>query len=397
MKLPLRPPPDTSAPGLVGVVRADRRTSALLPRLRPGDIALLDHPDLDRSTAVALVDAGVAAVVNAAPMTSGRFPNLGPQVLVEAGIPVVDELGPEGFTALRDGQRVRLLDGVLYDGELLLATGRVVDRDAAAADSDQARAGMISQLETFVHHTSALLRREQDLFLHGLGLPTLRTRVRGRPVVVVAAGPDLRAELRRLRPFLRDQRPVVFGVGTAAEQLREAGHQPEVLVLPAGPSDPDGPSVKVLKAARDVVGCVEPGAARSALDHLERRGTRPLRLETGASAEDAALVLADAAGASVIVTVGMSAGLEELLDHRRPGLAGAYLTRLKVGHRLVPAAALPPLYAGQVRPRHLVAVLLAGLVAVGAAVGVTPVGQEWLDALLPALRDLSHELRGLIP
>lgn len=397
MKLPLRPPPDTSAPGLVAVVRADRRTGSLLARLRPGEIALLDHPDLDRATAVALVDAGVGAVVNAAPMTSGRFPNLGPQVLVEAGIPVVDGLGADGYSALRDGQTVRLCDGLLYDDDLLLATGRVVGREEATADSDRARVGMTSQLETFVHNTSALLRREQDLFLHGIGLPTLRTRLAGRPVVVVAAGPDLRAELRRLRPFLRDQRPVLVAVGAAAEPLREVGFQPEVLVLPAGPSDPDGPSAKVLKGARDVVGCVEPGAARSALDHLERRGSRPLRLETGTSAEDAALVLADAAGAAVIVAVGMGAGLEELLDRRRPALASTYLTRLKVGHRLVPAAAVPQLYAGQVRPRHLAAVLLAGLVAVAAAVGVTPVGQEWFDAAIPVLQDLVHELRGLIP
>lgn len=397
MRLPLRTRPAAPVPGLVGVVRADRRTPALLSRLKPGDIALLDHADLDRGTAVALIDAGVAAVLNAQPMTSGRFPNLGPQILIEADIPMVDALGPDGFSAVRDGRSVRLLDGMLYDGELLLATGRVVDQESVSADADEARAGMSSQLESFVANSSAFLRREQALLLHGLGLPELRTRVADRPVVVVAAGPDLRAELRRLRPFLREQRPVVVGVGATGDALREAGHQPDVVVLPAGPSDPDGPSSKVLKAARDVVACVERGAGRSSLDHLERRGVRPLRLETGTSAEDAALLLADAAGASLIVSVGLSAGLEELLDRRRPGAASSYLTRLKVGHRLVPAAAVPQLYAGQVRPRHLAGVVLAGLVAVAAAVSVTPLGHDWLQTALPVLRDTFHQLRGLFP
>jgi uncharacterized membrane-anchored protein len=397
MRLPLRTPPQTGAPGLVGTARVDRRVSAVLTRLRPGDIAVLDHADLDRNTAVALVDAGVAAVVNAAPMTSGRFPNLGPKVLAEAGIPMVDGIGADGYAALRDGRSVRLLDGVVYDGELLLATGRPVDREAVTADADQARAGLTAQLESLVTNSSAFLRREQDLLLHGVGLPALRTRIKGRPVVVVAPGPDLRAELRSLRPYLREQRPVLVSVGTAAEALTHAGHKPEVLVLSSGPGDPDGPSSKVLKQARDVIVCVDHGVGRVAVDHWERRGARPLRLETGTSQEDAALLLADAGGASMIVAVGFGADLEELLDRRRPGVASTFLTRLKVGHRLVPASAVPHLYAGQVRPRHLLTVAGAGLAALAAAVAVTPVGQEWLGAALPAARDLFDQLRGLFP
>jgi uncharacterized membrane-anchored protein len=397
MKLPLRTRPETGVAGLVGVARSDRRTSQLLTRLRPGDIAVLDLPDLDRATAVGMVDAGVGAVVNAVPMISGRYPSLGPQVLVEAGIPVVDGIGSDGYAAVRDGRSLRLHDGILYDGDLLLATGRVVDADTVAEEVAEARTGMTTQLETFVRNSGALLRREQDLLLHGVGLPTLSTRVAARPVVVVAPGPDLRAELKGLRTYLRQQRPVVVGVGPAADLARAAGHQPDIVVLASGPDDPDGPSAKALKAARDVVVCVEQGASRSALDHLERRGVRPLRLEGGLAAPDAALVLADVAGASLIVAVGMTAALEDLLDARRPGLASTYLTRLRVGHRLVPATAVPSIYSGAVRPRHLAAVMLAGLAAVGAAIAVTPVGHEWFDAAVPALHDLYDQLRGLLP
>lgn len=398
MRLPLRSRPDATAPGLTGVIRADRRTPRLLPRLEAGSIAVIDHPDLDRRTAVALVDAGVAAVVNAAPMSSGRFPSLGPSVLVEAGIPVVDGVGPDGYGALRDGRSVRLHEGVLYDGETVLARGRAVGGETVHTELDDARSGMLTQLESFVHNSSAFLRREQDLLLHGLGVPPLTTAFAGRPVVVVAPGPNVQAELGALRRFLRDQHPVVVGVGTAADLARAAGWQPEVVVVTAGgPTDPDGPSAKVLKAARDVVACVDRGAPRTALDHLDRRGVRPLRLETGTSPEDAALVMSDLAGASVIVVAGMDAGLEDLLDPHRPGLASTYLTRLRVGHRVVPASAVPALSAGQVRPRHLVAVLLAGLVALAAAISVTPVGQDWLAAATPALHDLPDQLRGLLP
>ena len=133
---------------------------------------------------------------------------------------------------------------------------------------------------------------------------------------------------------------------------------------------------------------VDRGAERTPTDQLERLGVRPLRLETGATSEDAALILADACEAALIVGVGMHATLDEFLDRQRSGLASTYLTRLKVGPRLVDASSVPRLYSGRVRPRHLLVVMLAGLVALGAAVGVTPVGQEWADQAAAALSDL---------
>jgi uncharacterized membrane-anchored protein len=151
----------------------------------------------------------------------------------------------------------------------------------------------------------------------------------------------------------------------------------------------------VLKAARDVVVRVERGAGSPALEQLDRIGIRPLRFESSATCEDAALIVADAGDASVIVGVGLHATLEEFLDRQRQGLASTFLTRLKVGPRLVDATAVPYLYSGRVRPRHLMLVMLAGLVALMAAVSVTPVGQEWADQWSAALRDLIDYLRGL--
>src|SRR3954452_22746920 len=134
----LRTRPQTEAAGMVGTARTDRsrargrRTTELLPRLRAGDIAVLDHLDLDGPTAEALVDAGVVAVLNHAAMISGRFPNRGPQILVDAGIMVVDELsaatggrGPQ--ESIPDGSRIKVTaDGsVLVDGAVV-ARGRVL-------------------------------------------------------------------------------------------------------------------------------------------------------------------------------------------------------------------------------------------------------------------------------
>ena len=388
MRIPVRQRPAVGLPGLVGTARVDRRTRALLPRLRPGDIAVLEQVDLDRATAQALVDADVAAVVNAVPMVSGRYPNLGPQVLVDAGIALVDGIGSAGLAAVGDGRPVRLHDGSLYDGEELLAAGRAVDAATVAEELEAARSGLVTQLETLTHNSTEFLRREQDLLLHGRGVPRLRTRVAGRPVVVVVRGHGHERELARIRAFLREQDPVLVGVGGGAEALRAAGFRPDVVVLDAHADDTELPSARTLKAARDVVVRSDRGAGGAHLDSLERLGVRPTVVESAATPEDAALLVVDAAEAAVIVGVGMHATLTDLLDRQRTGLASTYLTRLKVGPRLVDADAVPHLYSGRVRPWHLLLVLLAGLVALAAALSVTPVGHDWLA-------DLSDLLQGL--
>ncbi len=392
MKLPARQRAQTALPGLVGTARVERRTRILLPRLRPGDLAVVDHLDMDRATAQALVDAGVAAVVNASPMISGRYPNLGPEVLAEAGVLLVDRIGVAGLAAIGDGAVVRVHDGAIHvDGEQV-AAGREVSAATITAEMARARLGLVTQLETFTHNSTEFLRREQDLLLHGRGLPRPATKIAGRPVVVVVRGNDFAAELAAIRPFLREQQPVLIGVEAGAEALRAAGFRADIVVLDARGEEADRPSAKTLRAARDVIIRVESGSSAASSDQLERLGVRPLRVETAATCEDAALILADAGDASVIVGVGMHATLDELLDRQRSGLASTYLTRLKVGPRLVDAASVPYLYSGRVRPHHLLVVMLAGLLALAAAIAVTPVGHEWARSALAALSDLVANL-----
>ena len=395
----LRQRHSVALPGLVGTARVERRTRVLLPRLRPGDLAVLDHLDMDRATAQALVDTGVSAVVNASALISGRYPNLGPEVLAAAGITLVDGIGPDGLAAIRDGSRVRLHDGTVYVDDRAVASGREVDADIVRDEMAQARTGLATQLETFTHNSTEFLRREQDLLLHGRGVPRTATEMAGRPVVVAVRSHGWEQELRGIKPFVREQRPVLVGVDRGADALASAGHRPDVIVVTGG-SD-DLPAAAVLRRARDVVVLVERGAPRSATEPFERLGIRPLRFETSATTEDAALLLASAHEASLIVGVGMHATLADFLDRRRSGLASTFLTRLKLGPDLVDAAAVPRLYDGAVRPRHLVGALAAGVLALAAAVSVTPVGQQWVDELSPSVSsttsDLIDNVRGILP
>ena len=399
MKFAVRSRPAPSLPGVHGPARIHRRTASLLGRLSDGDVAVLDHLDMDRDTAQALVDSGVVAVVNASPMISGRFANLGPALLVEAGLVVVDRAGAEIFDRVKDGTVLRIDGGDVHAGEHLVAAARELTEELVRSEMDKARSGLTAQLESFTHNSTEFLRREQDLLLHGHGVPRTATDMAGRPVVVAVRSHGWEDELRGIRPYVREQRPVLIGVDRGADALASAGHRPDIIVVTGGTDDL--PAAAVLRKARDVVVLVERGAPRGATEQFERLGIRPLRFETTATTEDAALLLASAREASLIVGVGMHATLDEFLDRRRSGLASTFLTRLKLGPDLVDAAALPRLYDGAVRPRHLVGALVAGVLALAAAVSVTPVGQEWVDDLFPGVTstttDLIDDVRGMLP
>lgn len=375
MKLSVRRRPAPVLPGLTATARVERRPRTLLSRLRPGDVAVVDHSDLDRATAQSLVDAGVVAVVNAAPMMSGRYPAQGPGLLAQHGVLLLDRVGAAAG-GVEDGSSVRLHESALHldDGRVL--EGRLLALADLEEETERARLGLASQLETLTHNAAELLRREEELLLHGRGLPALATRFEGRAAVVAVEGPELAGELALVTPYVREQHPVVIAVHQAADRLAAAGLQPDVVVVD-GRSDLDPPRAATLTAAADVVVVVAPGDGHATTAAVERVGVRAATLSTSATAEDAALLLAKAGEASPVVGVGLHADLEDFLDRDRGGVASTYLTRLALGPRLVDATAVPLLYSGRVRPRHLYVVMLAGLVALLCALAVTPAGQEW--------------------
>jgi len=382
MRLPTRTTTvkDTTA-GVRGPVRTGRPTRALLGRLEPGDIAVIDHLDLDQATARALVDARVAAVVNAQSMISGRYANLGPEILAEAGIVLVEGVGGSAFARLAETEEVTIRDGGLFEGSQLIVQGRALDLDDVRLAMQDARAGLVAQLETFTHNSSELLRREGDVFLTGAAIPMLHTPLDERPVVVVAQARP--ADLARVKRFVREQRPVVVAVDGAAARLRKAGIKAEVVVLSGAESLPDA---KLLRSARDVVVVQRADAIAGVTEGLARMGIAAHVMGTTVSTQDAALLVTHAGRPSLVVGVGLTATLHDFLDRRSSGLAGSYLTRLVLGPDLVDAAALPLLYTGRVRPWHVGASVLAGLVAVGAAIATTAVGNDWAQQLLELVR-----------
>ncbi len=176
-------------PGVVGTARVDRDIDRLLRRICPGDIAVLDVLDLDRITADALVEADIAAVVNASPSVSGRYPNLGPEVLLANGVTLIDETGPEVFKKIKDGAKVRLHDGGVYAGDRRLIKGTERSDHDIADLMQEAKSGLVAHLEAFAGNAIEFIRSESPLLIDGIGIPDIDVDLRRRHVVVVADEP----------------------------------------------------------------------------------------------------------------------------------------------------------------------------------------------------------------
>src|SRR4051794_24120969 len=391
MKLPsLRRARPTELPGVTGVVRLDRRTKNLTKRLKPGEIAVIDHVDLDRVSAEALVDCRVAAVVNVADSISGRYPNLGPEILVEAGIPLVDGVGREVFSILHEGEQVRLDDGTLYRGTEAVAKGMSQDSMSVAELMDDARAGLSTQLEAFTANTLEYLRREKDLLLDGVGVPHIHTSMEGKHVLIVVRGYDYRDDLVALKSYIREYRPVLIGVDGGADALVENGYVPDLIV-----GDMDSVKDETLKSGAEVVVHAyrdgrAPGSerlARLAVDSIEFPATGP--------SEDVAMLLADSKGASLIVAVGTHNSLVEFLDKGRSGMASTFITRLRVGAKLVDAKGVGRLYRSRVSTLQVVALIVAGLFALGVAIYAIDAGGVLWSIGLARWNDFVFWIRGL--
>lgn len=382
-----------------GLVRVDARTKTLTKRLRPGDIAIIDHSDLDRVAAEALVECQPAAVLNAAPSVSGRYPNLGPGILLEAGIPLIDDLGSD-VMRLREGQRV-VIDlaedspsrgtVVLAGSEQSIAQGTVQTAQIVEAAMEAAKEGLAVQLEAFAANTMEYMRGERDLLLNGVGMPDVRTQMSGRHVLVVVRGYSYKEDLQALKPYIREYKPVIIGVDGGADAVLKAGFKPDMIV-----GDMDSVSDKALRCGAEIIVHAYRDGRAPGLARVEDLGVEHLVFPATGTSEDIAMLLADAAGAELIVAVGTHATLLEFLDKGRAGMSSTFLTRLKVGSRLIDAKGVSRLYRTRISTWQLVLLALAGLIALGVALAATSAGQTFLGLSGAVWDDIVNFIRSLL-
>jgi uncharacterized membrane-anchored protein len=377
-------------PGITAVARIDRRTKRLTKRLQPGEIAIIDHVDVDRVSAEALVACGAAAVVNVASGISGRYPNLGPQILLDAGVPFVDNANTELFERVKDGDVVRLCEGVVYLDEDAVGKGEQQTAEAVEAAMAEARAGLAVQIEAFAVNTMEYVRGEGKLLIDGVGVPEIRTNLEGRHVLIVVRGYHYKEDIATLRPYIREYRPILIGVDGGADALMEAGYLPDVIV-----GDFDSVSTKALTCGAELVVHAYRDGRAPGLERVHQLGREAVIFPATGTSEDIAMILADDKGAELIVAVGTHGTLEEFLDKGRSGMASTFLTRLIIGSKLIDAKGVSRLYRSRISTPSLLLLVITALITIVVALVSAPIGRTWLNGLQDAWNAFIFWLVGL--
>jgi len=379
-------PPEVT--GVVGTVRFAQRDSDVAS-LREGDIAVVDHPELDARQAQELIERRVRAVLNAAPSSSGRVPNVGPQMLSRAGILLVDIGSAEVWSKLKNGERVRIEDGRVLRDEVLVISGTELDEARTTAALAEAESGLATRLDSLAANATDHIQREQTMLLDGAHVPRIRTKLRGRAVVVVSRAYDDEADLRGLRRYIRDNDPVLIGAGAGADVLLKAGHVPALVI-----GAMDHLSDAAIRAAGEVVVTTSSGTV-DLPERLERHGKEIVTFVSTGADDDLAIVLADTNEAAVIVHVGAPATLSKFLERPPSEVARMFVARLRAGSKIVDAKAVHHFTSQRLALWPVLLLLAAGVAAVAVSIAVTPVGNDWFDSLGDRLADLGTWIKGL--
>lgn len=359
---------EAPGPGVIrGVVRSGRRTKTLVGHLQPGEIALIDHADLDRVSAEGLVERHVAAVLNVAASASGRYPNLGPLVLASAGVPLIDAVTPSLFGILRDGEVIEIEDGRILNGGAVIAKGEPVTMELAQERLDGAKKEISAALESFAENTIEYLRAERDYLLEAIRLPDITTAIAGRHVLVVVRGYGYKKDLASLRSgYIRDFRPVLIGVDGGADALLEIGLKPDIII-----GDMDSVETKSLTCGAELVLHAYADGRAPGAERLDALGLSYRTFEALGTSEDVAMLLAHEKGAELIVAVGCHSSLIELMDKGRKGMASTFLVRLRVGPKLVDAKGVSQLHRAAPTGIEIAGLVAAALFAMMVVVAVS--------------------------
>ena len=360
--------------GMLARVRADARTKELVKRLRRGEIALIDHEDLDATAAQALAACKPAAVVNRSTSITGRYPNGGPTVLLAAGIPLYDALDRDALAELSEGDAVEIGEGVLLREGRPLALLRQLDAAGVRERLAMAGQNLEEELRRFSENTLRYIAAERGFVTADLPLPPLKTPLRGRPALIVARGDGYKQDLAAIRAYIQNARPALIGVDGGADALLEAGYQPHLIV-----GDMDSATDAALHCGAElVVHAYADGRPSPGWERVQRLGLAAHSLPAPGTSEDVTMLLAYQAGATLLVAVGTRFSLIEFLDKRRSGMASTFLTRLKVGSLLVDAKGVSRLYQPAFSSRHLLLLVLSASLPVLAIAVHAPAFQRWL-------------------
>ncbi|WP_031515129.1 putative cytokinetic ring protein SteA [Desulfofalx alkaliphila] len=366
-----------------GTARLDRRTKNLVKRLQPGDIAVINHHELDKVAAQSLAGVKVKAVINAAPSLSADYPNLGPLTLLDSGIPLIDDVGEDLFELLAEGDKIEIINDEIYHGGKLIAKGKLLDREYVCNVMEQSKKNVNATLYKFVQNTLDYAHNEIDLICKDLPIPKVNVDFNNRHTLIVVRGHNYKEDLAAIKSYIDEVKPVLIGVDGGADALLEFGHQPDIII-----GDMDSISNSALKCGAELIVHGYPDGRAPGLERVQNLGLKAQVFAARGTSEDIAMLLAYEKGTDLIVAVGTHSNMLEFLEKGRKGMASTFLVRLKVGSILVDAKGVNKLYKNPLKARYLAQVVLAAMVPLAVVMVIAPPTRELLRLIYIQFRIL---------
>ena len=331
----------TVPPGAIsGTARLGRKTKDLVKHIGPDDIAVIRHRNIDRIAAEDLVASGVRVVLNNEPSSDHKYPNRGPLILVEAGIRLVDFPDADLFEILADGEVLELTGPEVRRSGEAIATGIEQLKPDLDLQFEAQERQIQHALAAFAENTVSHIQSEGEILSGSFELPDTKTDFRDRHVLIVVRGPNYKRDLRALRAYIGDVRPVLIGVDGGADAIREAGHRPDMIL-----GDMDSATDRTLRCGAEIIVHGYRDGRAPGRQRLLDLGVEHTVLPSVGTSQDVAMLMAFEKGASLIVTVGAHFNLIEFLDKDRDGMSSTFLTRLRIGEVLIDAKGVSRLYS----------------------------------------------------
>ncbi|AZR73511.1 thiamine pyrophosphokinase [Anoxybacter fermentans] len=359
-----------------GTVKLDRKTKNLIKRLKPGDIAVIDHKDIDEVAARSLAAAGIKVVINANSSISGRYPNPGPTVLKKSGIVILDRVGSNIFDQLREGDQIEIKGNKIFLNQKVVGEGELLTEERIDELLKKTRANLEKELEKFVENTLQYAKKEKSIIL-GLKVPEIKTSLQDRHVLIVVRGQDYQADLRAIQTYITEIKPVIIGVDGGADACLELDLKPDIII-----GDMDSVSDRALKSGAELVVHAYPDGRAPGMERLKKLGLNGVTFPAPGTSEDIAMLLAYEHGASLIVAVGTHSNIIDFLEKGRPGMASTFLTRMKIGSILVDARGVSKLYRKSFSRKDLTYLVAAALIPILIILLISPPMQQLVRLLV---------------
>ncbi|KAA5807646.1 putative cytokinetic ring protein SteA [Thermoanaerobacterium thermosaccharolyticum] len=366
---------------ITGTVKIDKKTKNLAKRIGPGEIAVIDHVDIDEIGAESLIEKKILAVINANKSISGRYPNLGPLIIDKAGIPIIDEVGEDIFDLLKENDRITIIDNEIYKDGKLIKKGKLLTHDVINYKMEECKENLEVELDKFIENTLEYAKKEKSFILGNIEIPDVKTKFKDRQALVVVRGKDYKEDLYTIRQYITDVKPILIGVDGGADAILEFGLTPDIIV-----GDMDSVSDKALKQAKEIVVHAYPNGKSPGLERVKSLGLDAHIFKAPGTSEDIAMLLAYEKGADLIVAVGTHSSMIDFLEKGRKGMSSTFLVRLKIGSKLIDAKGVNKLYRENFRLSYVFSIIFAAMVPLSVIAYFSPPMQQLLKLLQLRIR-----------